>query len=135
VVPLQNGIVREALMSLHSLFAATREILRRYGPDVAEPKRNGEYNFGYLAVAMLNFVLRPLLSTWHPALQSWEAQRASEVSLGEHETAWEQISKLREEIERTRQDLLKYATVLATACGVPDLSTAVPRGASRADAR
>lgn len=129
VVPLQNGIVREALTSLHSLFAATREILRRYGPDVAEPKRDGEYNFGYLAVAMLNFVLRPLLSYWHPALQSWEAQRASEVSLGEHEAAWEQISKLREDVESTRQDLLKYATVLATACGVPELSAAVPQGA------
>ena len=51
------------------------------------------------------------------------------MSLGEHEAAWEQISTLREEIERTRQDLLKYASVLATACGIPDLSTAVPEGA------
>ena len=85
--------------------------------------------------AMRNFVLRPLLSTLHPALQSWEAQRTSAVSVAEHEAAWKQISELREEIERARQDLLKYATVLATACGVPDLSTAVPRGASRVDAR
>ena len=132
VVPLQDGMVREALTSLYSLFGATREILRRYGPEVAEPKRDGEYNFGYLAVAMLNFVLRPLLSYWHPAMQSWEAQRAEEVPLGEHEAAWQRIPELRDEIERTRQDLLQYASMLAEACGIPDLSTAVPRAADRA---
>ena len=71
VVPLgeQEGLLREALSSLYSLFATTRDILRRYGPDVAEPKPHGQYSFGVLAVAMLNYGLRPVLARWHPALE------------------------------------------------------------------
>jgi len=64
VVPLaqREGLLREALMSLYSLFDTTRQILRTHGPDIAEPKRDGEYSLGFLAVAMLNFTLRPLLA-------------------------------------------------------------------------
>src|SRR3954466_2378808 len=61
VVPLQNGILREALSSFYSLFAVSREILRKYGPRIAEPKPDGQYNFGFLTVAMLNFAIRPVL--------------------------------------------------------------------------
>ena len=40
VVPLPagEGLLREALTSLYTLFAATRDILRRHGPGIAEPK-------------------------------------------------------------------------------------------------
>jgi hypothetical protein len=34
----QEGFLREALSSLYTLFNTTRDILRRYGPDVATPK-------------------------------------------------------------------------------------------------
>ncbi len=42
-VPLQagTGLQREALTSLYTLFGTTREILRRYGPGVAQPKGDG----------------------------------------------------------------------------------------------
>jgi hypothetical protein len=39
-----EGLLREALASLHSLFAITRDILRRYGPNIAEPKPDGQYS-------------------------------------------------------------------------------------------
>jgi hypothetical protein len=90
VVPLPagQGLLREALTSLYSLFASTRGILREAGPEIAEPKKSGEYNFGYLAVAMLNYALRPLLTRWHPALADWEAHRPADRSRGDHEQAW-----------------------------------------------
>lgn len=125
-VPLRDGIAREALTSLYALFGEAREILRRYGPDVAEPKRDGEYNFGFLTVAMLNFAVRPLLSYWHPELEAWEAQRSAAESVKTHEDAWPRIGELRKELERTRTILTSYAAVLAEACGVPDLQAAVP---------
>ncbi len=77
VAPLaqDHGLLREALTSLYSLFGTTRQILRTHGPDIAEPKRDGEYSFGFLAVVMLNFSLRPLLAQWHPELEDWESQR------------------------------------------------------------
>lgn len=36
VAPLQpsEGLMREALTSLHSLFGSTRDVLRRHGPEV-----------------------------------------------------------------------------------------------------
>jgi hypothetical protein len=126
VAPLRGGIAREALSSLYALFGASREVLRRYGPDVAEPKRDGVYNLGFLTVAMLNFAVRPLLSYWHPELQAWEATRDAAVSVKAHEDAWGRIGDLRAELERTRVVLAEWAATLAAACGIPDLSAAVP---------
>ena len=128
VVPLREdeGLLREALTSLYSLFGTTREILRRYGPQVAEPKRNGQYNFGYLAVAMLNFGVRPLLATWHPELQDWESRRPADRSRRDHEHAWPQAAQLRTGMNETRNVLAAYAGLLATACGVPNLLGAFP---------
>ena len=125
VVPLRvdEGLLREALTSLYSLFGTTRDVLRHHGPDVAEPKRNGQYNFGYLAVAMLNFGIRPLLARWHPTLES---QRPANRSRRDHEQLWPQSDELRAAVADTRRILTAYADLLASACGVPNLLQAVP---------
>src|SRR5207248_3331622 len=57
-----EGLLREALNSLYSLVKTTREILRQYGPSVGKPKGLGKLSFGFLSVAVLNTVLRPVLS-------------------------------------------------------------------------
>src|SRR3954454_6461879 len=49
-LPADAGLQREALTSLYALFGVTREILRRYGPEVAQPKDTGSASFGTLAV-------------------------------------------------------------------------------------
>ena len=69
----EEGFLREALNSLYSIFQTTREILRKYGPSVAKPKK--ELSFGYLAVSILNKVLRPTLSFWHPILLDYEHKK------------------------------------------------------------
>ena len=80
VVPLRpgEGILREALNSLSQLFGSTREILRAHGPDVARPAAPGRLRFGYLAIWVLNGVVRPTLALWHPELQRWEAGRPAD---------------------------------------------------------
>jgi hypothetical protein len=125
VVPLApgEGLVREGLDSLYSLFATTREVLRRYGPTVARPRPDGEYSLGELAVLVLNFELRPLLARWHPVLEAWEAGRPPDISRMQHEDSWEHAARLREEIETTRLRLVGYADVLAEAAGVPPLTS------------
>ena len=125
-VPLENGLLREALTSLYSLFSNVREVLRRYGPQVAEPKRNGEYNLGYLLVVMLNYAVRPVLSYWHPQLQAWEHLRPVDLSPLDHEREWERYDELRAVLADCRDHLADYAGLLATACGVPDLRAAIP---------
>src|SRR4051794_17866211 len=125
VVPLERnqGLLREALASLYSLFATTRGILRRYGPVVARPRPEGEYSLGELAVLVLNYELRSLLAQWHPALQDWEQQKPADRPAVGHEDQWEHASELRTEIESTRQRLLGNGNLLAAAAGVPPLTS------------
>ena len=116
-----EGLLREALSSLYSLFETTRGILRKYGPGVAKPKGHGDLSFGQVAVAVLNGVLRPILAKWHPLLLDREAQRPEGISLLDHERLWERDGELREELAEARKALADYANLLAKVADVPPL--------------
>lgn len=123
VVELKNneGLLREALSSVYSLFQTTRGILKTYGPGIARPIKKGRVSFGYLAVAVLNLVVRPVLAEWHPLLQAHEATRASGQSPLEHEKAWKHYDALREKLDEMRASLLLFANMLGAVCEVPSL--------------
>ncbi|MET4590692.1 hypothetical protein [Arthrobacter sp. 754] len=127
VAPLgrREGLLREALNSLYSLFGTTREVLRKYGPAVARAPEIGEYRLGHLAIWILNAVLRPVLARWHPELQRWESLRPTERSMADHEEAWERANELRDELERLRILLVQYARILALVCEAPALIDAI----------
>lgn len=118
VEPLKadEGLVREALNSLYSLFGTTREILKAAGPDVGIALNS----VGGIAIAVLNRGLRPFLAKWHPLLQAHEAQRPTGRSPKEHEQQWSEAGKLREELEQLRQKLKQYADALAEIAGVAE---------------
>lgn len=116
-----EGLLREALSSLYALFDITRKILRQYGPTIAQPKGNGNLSFGYLAVAILNGVLRPILARWHPMLLDYETRRPEGVSAAQHEHAWERNAELRQELNDARLKLIEYADLLAQVAEVPSL--------------
>ncbi|MFG3041186.1 hypothetical protein ACGFYZ_30215 [Streptomyces sp. NPDC048330] len=118
-----EGLLREALSSLYTMFATTREILRRYGPAVAPHVAPGQVTFGALAVNVLNLSIRPLLSRWHPLLTAHEATRPENVDPVEHERQWERAAELRAEIESVRQVLLSLSKALREVAGVADLIT------------
>jgi hypothetical protein len=104
-----QGLLREALNSLYSLFASTREILREAGPDVGTSLES----VGGIALAVLNVGLRPFLSKWHPALSAWEAQRPTDVGPKEHEKNWPEELQLRNELKLLRENLEEYVHALA----------------------
>ena len=113
---LDEGLVREALNSLYSLFGTTREVLKEAGPEVgAAPD-----TVGGIAIAVLNRGLRPILAKWHPRLQAWEAQRPPNVSAKEHELKWPEEPQLRAELETLRAELTQYASALADIAGVKE---------------
>ena len=116
VEPLEadEGVVREALNSLYSLFGTTREILKEAGANVGASVNS----VGGIAIAVLNRGLRPFLSKWHPLLQAWEAKRPSDLSPKEHEQQWSKEAELRKELEKLRKDLNQYANALAVMAGV-----------------
>ncbi|OUC14973.1 MAG: hypothetical protein B0A82_09305 [Alkalinema sp. CACIAM 70d] len=111
---VEQGLVREALNSLYSLFGTTREILKEAGPDVGASRKS----VGGIAIAVLNNGLRPFLAKWHVSLQEWEAKKLPEVSAYEHEKSWSEEPELRKELESLRQDLAQYADALAEIAGV-----------------
>jgi hypothetical protein len=116
VQPLEvdEGLLREALNSLYSLFGTTREILKEAGPDVGASRNS----VGGIAIAVLNMGLRPFLSKWHPRLQAWEAKRPPERSPREHEQQWAEGPELRNALADLRHDLELYALALAEIAGV-----------------
>ncbi|HTA98139.1 MAG TPA: hypothetical protein VK730_10920 [Solirubrobacteraceae bacterium] len=122
-LPADRGLVREALNSYYSLFATTREILKKYGPKVARPQGKGSTSFGQLAIVILNELLRPFLSEWHPALQDWETRRGEQESSLSHERSWKHHGEIRDALERTRVQLELYASYLAEVAEVPTLGT------------
>ncbi|MGZ4864969.1 MAG: hypothetical protein ACXV7G_11025 [Halobacteriota archaeon] len=113
-----EGLLREALSSLHSLFNTTREILKKYGPAVAQRKPSGQVSFGQIAVAILNNVLRPVTAYWHPKLLEYEATKDPGVSALEHEQKWECAPQLRAVLNDIRPIIIKYAETLAEVANV-----------------
>ena len=111
--------MREALSSLYAVFGTTREILRKYGPSVAQPKGRSDYSFGYMAVAMLNGIMRPVLAKWHSELQAHEITRKQSVSPRDHEAAWDHVQELRQILNEMRQQLIEYANLFAEVAEVP----------------
>ncbi|MDP9314314.1 MAG: toll/interleukin-1 receptor domain-containing protein [Chloroflexota bacterium] len=114
-----QGLLRESLSSLYSIFTTTRQILREHGPSVARPKGDGELSFGYIAISVLNFALRPVLAKWHPLLLDYEHRREALVSPLQHEEAWERATQLRQVLNQVRGVLIDYAGLLAQICRVP----------------
>ncbi|MCK4456323.1 MAG: hypothetical protein KAW39_01135 [Thermoplasmata archaeon] len=116
-----EGILREALGSLYSVFSTTRGILRSHGPEVAKPRKKKEHSLGELAIIILNYQLRPLLAEWHPRLMEYESKRSDDTSAKEHEDKWECNDELRERLDETRRILIAYSDCLARIANVEPL--------------
>lgn len=101
-LPSDAGDEAAALESYFSIFALTREILRRHGRDCVE--------FTKIAVVVLNQVLRPFVSKWH------------RLSLeGAFDDAGQRTS-FRQEMQVVQADLATYTQMLADMAGVEDLT-------------
>jgi len=119
-----EGLVREALTSLYSLFGETRRILKQHGPGVARELKRDSITFAHLAIAVLNIILRPFLSKWHPLLQEHETLRDASTSPASHERGWERNADARKALADVRANLTQYANLLAEAAGIDPLHDA-----------
>lgn len=108
-----EGLIREGLGSLHSIFGTTREVLRSAGPDVGVKPSS----VGGVAMRVLNLGLRPFLAKWHPELQAWETLRDPEVSPVDHERNWPKRKSARRELQQLQKRLSRYAKGLEKISG------------------
>lgn len=113
----QEGSAREALASIHSLFETTRSVLKAHGPSIARLRGSAGMSLGYLAVSMLNLVLRQFLTDWHPRLSAWE-RRGEFVS----ENDWPDRHEFMLALSQVRMQLSLYASLFADAADVPELT-------------
>ena len=113
----EEGFLREALNSLHSIFGTTRELLKVMEPSPG----NGGTTVEMFAFDMLNNELRPFLSKWHPQLQAFEAQHQDKM-----ESEWDKNQECRQELEEVRKHLLRYAKGFGELAGVSHLEHFIP---------
>ncbi|MGI5526863.1 hypothetical protein ACQEVX_05350 [Streptomyces syringium] len=107
----EAGLLREALSSLYSLFASTRETLKASRPSVA----GGGPTVEYLAVALLNIELRPFLSKWHPRLKNHERDFPDRP-----EADWPEAAECRRELNQLQENARSYVLAFARLAGVHD---------------
>ncbi len=129
-VPLtaDSGLIREALDSLHQFFGITREVLRQHGCDMAKSRHDGNLSLAAIALRVLNEILRPRTSKWHPLLASWEDSRATNgngATVLEWERAWPLAAACRADLNALRADVRAYMDSLAQIAGTPSLTDLV----------
>lgn len=117
----ENGSTREALTSFHSLFSTVRSLLREFQPTQSDKGTSVEL----LAIRMLNEIIRPLLSKWHPKLLEIERQQISEFE-------WPERSACRGEIEAARLRLLSYCRAFGDLARVQQLDKFLPPASEKA---
>lgn len=127
-----EGSDRDALKSLHSLFDTTRQVLRDHGPDTASDPDNGNLSFATIALRLLNDVLRPFLTRWHPVLdddaKSIEVGQADDEAIRLHDA-------FRSDLHAVRSKVREYVFVLGRASGAThfaaEIDTAVKSAAAQ----
>lgn len=113
-----EGIIRDALDSLHRLFDIVRAELKSMTPSPI-PVTQGTYTVESYAVRMLNDGLRPMLRRWHPRLMKWEKRNLAESD-------WPLAEYCRADLEKTRQIVLAYTWGLAEMLKVAELVNLLP---------
>ena len=127
VAPLRpaHGSTREALSSLYTLYGTTRDLLRKSGPDVGAGRSDGNLSLALIALRVLNDILRPTLSMWHPALEEHEAGRPAGVGKAAWERMWADNGACRADLNRVRVGVRAYIDTLARIAGTPEVADAV----------
>jgi hypothetical protein len=107
------GLLRESLDSLYMAFTNIRAILSAAGSELAKPPSSMEkWTVATLTFRIMNDVLRPFLSKWHPLLGEYENTKPSNMARYTHEQHWSEQEKFRTELDKLNEDLKNYVTAL-----------------------
>ncbi|WP_155055309.1 toll/interleukin-1 receptor domain-containing protein [Streptomyces blattellae] len=112
-----TGSLREALTSLKSLIDFTRGTLHTYSIGLDPGAQTGAPTVQNLAYALINDVIRPFTSTWHPRLAAYEPRCPADVAPLDHEAAWPEADAMRSELVALREPLVRIAEGLAGISG------------------
>lgn len=114
-----HGLLRDALTSLHELFKRTRRIRDAMPSQALRDSTVARPGLRTVTNRLLEEILRPLLSRWHPELDEHFDLRPGDVGRRTHERAWEHHDQLRAELKKLRPELQEIAEELALISGSP----------------
>lgn len=114
-----HGLLRDALNSLHRLFERIRKIRDAVPSQAMRDSTTTRPGLRTVTDRLLEEILRPLLSRWHPALDEHFDLRPGNVGRRTHERAWEHHNQLRTELKNLRPELQEIAEELALISGSP----------------
>jgi hypothetical protein len=112
----QEGVLREALKSLHDLYSVARSELAGEPPATLPFT---DISARAYVIDILNKQLRPFLSRWHPLLSAWEKTNLPEA-------AWPLAPLCRDDLATTRDRILWLTWDLGVALNVQGLDTILP---------
>ena len=100
-LPKDGGYEKSALLSIHSLFGITRDILHQHGRSCIQ--------FSKIAIVILNQIIRPFTAKWHPCdkREFWKRSENRTV--------------FRNELAALQKQLLHYAGLLSEIAEVENL--------------
>ena len=93
-----SGDEQAALSSLYSIFATTREVLRRYGPPANECSK--------VSITMLNRAIRPFTAKWHS-----EALSGAFADESKRQKFRQELAELQDHLQNYAEQLRKIAGV------------------------
>ncbi len=127
VAPLSanDGLIREALSSLYQVFGVTRELLRAGGPAVGRTHGSANLSLGVIALRVLNEILRPALSVWHPKLKDHEDRKPAAVGARDWEVQWPHAKDCRADLNKVRTAVRSYIDTLGRIAGTPAVADSV----------
>jgi hypothetical protein len=123
----EQGSLREALDSYHTVFKFVRDQLHSAGPDVG--RQGGDHGLPVAASTLwlLNGVFRPLLAEWHPRLARYEESRPAHVGPFAHEANWDQSAAIRKDLESARERTKPFAELFERICDIAPSFIPAPR--------
>lgn len=98
------------LASIQQLFDKIRDILKKFGPAIGQTHLAGGLTFAFLALTIMNVVLRPALME-HKCLPGEESRESPDRPPGEDQRLCEQLNK-------TYAVLIDFCNILTQAAGV-----------------
>lgn len=112
-----TGSLREALSSLKLLIDFTRATLHTYSIGLERGSAGGAATVQNLAYVLINDVIRPFTSTWHPRLAAYEARCPAHAAPLDHEAAWSEAAAMRAELAALQGPLRRIAEGLGGISG------------------
>lgn len=113
-----QGLLADAVASLHTLFTTARRLLGARIPDDETPEGGTVHAIGG---RLLQHALRPFLTRWRPALNAHMASLPPGADPIAHERSWEHNAQLRADLAELQVVLREVAEHLAALAGTSSL--------------